>query len=108
MSAIIGKSGRFTVSVGDGGTVYLTIEDGEVVDDSGAFNALSTFNVGSSEWHMPPASALELAALLEKAAVHREPDPRTRLEAAQDEIARLEHALGELAEQLQGTPPEEP
>jgi hypothetical protein len=82
MSAIIGTIGtpddNVTVSVGDGGTVY--------IGDS-----------ARGEWFFGAPDALKLADLLERAAVHREADPRTRLEQAQDQIQRLEIELARMA-----------
>jgi hypothetical protein len=88
MSAIIGTIGtpddNVTVSVGDGGTVYLG-------DSAGA------------EWFLSAPGALKLAELLERAVAHRGADPRTRLEAAQDRILQLEIELAKT-----GPPDEDP
>jgi predicted nucleic acid-binding Zn-ribbon protein len=87
MSAIIGTAGlasqSATVSVGDGGTVYLTFDD----------------EAHGADWFFSPSHALKLAELLEKAARYYEPDHRTRAEQAQDKVDRLLAALRDLAEQ---------
>jgi succinate dehydrogenase/fumarate reductase flavoprotein subunit len=81
MSAIIGEIEGLTVSVGDGGTVYLTSEHGDLF--------------------FSPEAAHHLSECMERAARHYDADPRTGAEQVQAELDRLIAEYREVTAELE-------